>query len=166
MSGNQDFYTVRGYEILGKDKEVLSHSMEDYLEMIYRKSLEEGYTRINTIADSLNVQAPSATRMVQKLAKLGLLHYEKYGVVQLTVEGRRIGRFLLKRHQIIEEFLKNIGVEEKLLVNVELIEHNVTKGALFKIEILNKFFSEHPEILEKFTQYRARQEKNYYSKEE
>ena len=109
MSGNQDFYTVRGYEILGKDKEVLSHSMEDYLEMIYRKSLEEGYTRINTIADSLNVQAPSATRMVQKLAKLGLLHYEKYGVVQLTVEGRRIGRFLLKRHQIIEEFLKILG---------------------------------------------------------
>lgn len=32
---NKDFHTVRGYEILGKQKKVLTHSMEDYLEMIY-----------------------------------------------------------------------------------------------------------------------------------
>lgn len=155
MDDNQDFFTVRGYEILGKQKEILSHSMEDYLEMIYRYSLAEGYARINTLAESLNVQAPSATKMVQKLGKLGLLHYEKYGVIKLTPEGEKIGEFLLKRHEIIERFLKIIGVEEKLLVNVELIEHNVTEGALNRIKILNEFFETHPDILKEYERFRA-----------
>jgi len=157
---NQEFYTVRGYEIMGKKNHRLSHSMEDYLEMIYRHSLEEGYVRINTLAEALHVQPPSATKMVQKLGKMGLLRYEKYGVVLLTEEGERLGEFLLKRHQIIETFLKIIGVGENLLVNVELIEHNVTTGALEKIETLNNFFAEHPEILEKYERYRASQINN------
>ncbi|MGI6492192.1 MAG: iron dependent repressor, metal binding and dimerization domain protein [Pelotomaculum sp.] len=152
---NQGFHTVRGYEIIGKKAHRLSHSMEDYLEMIYRHSLEEGYVRINTLAEALHVQPPSATKMVQKLGKLGLLHYEKYGVVLLTGEGERLGKFLLKRHQIIETFLKNIGVEQKLLVNVELIEHSVTTGALEQIEVLNNFFKVHPEILEMYKHYRV-----------
>lgn len=153
MNNNEDFYTVRGYEILGKKKKMLSHSMEDYLEMIYRNSLEKGYVRINTLAESLNVQAPSATKMVQKLTRLGLLKYEKYGIIKLTPAGEKIGRFLLERHEIIEDFLKLIGVKEKLLVNVELIEHNVTEGALAKIKILNSFFKSYPEIFEKFKEY-------------
>ena len=150
---NQDFYTVRGYEILEKQKKVLSHGMEDYLEMIYRHGLAEGYIRINTLAESLNVQAPSATKMVQKLTKLGLLEYEKYGIIKLTPDGEEVGKFLLDRHKIIENFLKVIGVEEKLLVNVELIEHSVTTGALNKINILNKFFETYPDILEKFEEF-------------
>jgi DtxR family Mn-dependent transcriptional regulator len=63
------------------------------------------------------------------------------------------------RHKTIEEFLRNIGVEEKLLVNVELIEHNVTKEALEKIELLNKFLEEYPEFLNKFKKYRQAYEK-------
>ena len=39
--------------------------MEDYLEMIYRLSKENGYTRINELSNALNVQPPSATRMVK-----------------------------------------------------------------------------------------------------
>lgn len=137
-----------------KQKQSLSHSMEDYLEMIYRNSLSDGYIRINTLAESLNVQAPSATRMVQKLTKLGYLDYEKYGVIQLTGEGEQIGKFLLKRHKIIEEFLKVIGVEDKLLENVELIEHSVTKGALDKIEKLVQFFDDNPDVLTKLREHR------------
>lgn len=164
MVENQGFHTVRGYEILGKKRAVLSPSMEDYLEMIYRHSLIDGYVRINTLAELLNVQAPSATKMVQKLGKLGLLNYEKYGIIQLTAEGEKLGRFLLERHNTIEKFLKNIGVEQKLLVNVELIEHNVTKDALRKIEILNEFFKEYPDILEKLTLFRkAQEEKDQFS---
>jgi DtxR family Mn-dependent transcriptional regulator len=154
MSYNGDFYTVRGYEILSKRKKLLTCSMEDYLEMIYRSSRKEGYTRTNILAEALNVQAPSATKMVQKLTKLGLLKYEKYGIIQLTEDGEILGEFLLKRHKIIEDFLKIIGVEENLLVNTELIEHNVTTGALSKIEMLNDFFISNPDILEKLKEYR------------
>lgn len=156
MYNNGQFHTVRGYEILDKSKRVLTNSMEDYLEMIYRYSIKEGYTRINTLADALNVQASSATKMVQKLTKLGFLDYKKYGIIQLTKDGERIGKFLLNRHRIIEDFLKIIGVEENLLVNTELIEHNVTTGALSKIEMLNSFFRSNPDIMDKFNEYRSK----------
>ena len=91
--------------------------------------------------------------MVQKLTKLGLLDYEKYGIIQLTEDGKEIGSFLLKRHKTIEDFLKIIGLEENILLNAELIEHNVTKDALYKIENLNNFFRDNPEISEKFRKY-------------
>lgn len=157
--GSRGFHTVRGYEIMEKKKDALSHSMEDYLEMIYRAVAKEGYIRINSLAEHLNVKAPSATRMVQKLGLLGLLRYERYGIVRLTPKGEKLGKFLLDRHNTIEKFLVNIGVEENLLINVELIEHNVTTNALDKIEILNRFFSDFPDILSKLQQYRAIYEK-------
>lgn len=136
MNPNNDFYTVRGYEIMEKKQKSLTHSMEDYLEMIYRSSMLEGYARINTLAESLNVQAPSATKMVQKLSRIGLLRYKKYGIVQLTEQGIQIGKFLYDRHGTIEKFLSMIGVRENLLINTELIEHSVTNDALRKIENL------------------------------
>jgi Mn-dependent DtxR family transcriptional regulator len=43
--------------------------------------------------------------MVQKLTEAGFLKYEKYGIIFLTDQGREIGEFLLKRHNIIEKFL-------------------------------------------------------------
>ena len=154
MYNNGEFHTVRGYEILDKGKKLLTNSMEDYLEMIYRTSIEEGYTRINLLAEALNVQASSVTKMVQKLNKLGLIKYEKYGIIQLTDDGREIGIFLMKRHRTIEDFLRLIGLEENILLNTELIEHNVTSDALYKIEMLNSFFQNYPEVLEKYEEYR------------
>lgn len=157
--GSKGFHTVRGYEILDKQNEALSHSMEDYLEMIYRAIEKEGYVRINTLAEALNVKAPSATRMVQKLGVLNLLRYEKYGIVRLTSKGEKLGRFLLERHNTIEKFLTNVGVVENLLINVELIEHNVTNDALHRIDLLNRFFNDFPDIPVKFQQYRLLSEK-------
>ncbi|WP_243108685.1 metal-dependent transcriptional regulator [Clostridium rectalis] len=154
MGNNENFYTVRGYEILNKEDKILTKSMEDYLEMIYRKSLKKEEVRINTLAKSLNVKPPSTTKMVQKLTQLGFLDYKKYGSIKLTDRGRKMGGFLLKRHNIIQEFLKNLDVKNELLVNIELIEHNITKEALNSIQILNKFFSDNPCILENFNEYK------------
>jgi Mn-dependent DtxR family transcriptional regulator len=124
--------------------------MEDYLEMIYRNSLVEGYMRINTISELLNVAAPSATKMVQKLTKLGLIDYKKYGIIFLTENGREIGKFLLERHNIIEVFLRNLGVNEDILVETELIEHNISAATLMKISLFNKFLIQNTEIVEKY----------------
>ena len=76
-----DFHTFNEY--MKKEDNSLTASMEDYLEMIYRLSLNTGFTRINELSNALNVQPPSATKMVQKLNKLGLLDYKKYGILFL-----------------------------------------------------------------------------------
>ncbi|HQA60975.1 MAG: iron dependent repressor, metal binding and dimerization domain protein [Tepidanaerobacteraceae bacterium] len=153
MENNAGFYTYRGYELLRQEKLRLSPSMEDYLEMIYRTCKKQGYIRMTSLAQQLNVQASSATKTVQKLAEMKLLAYEKYGIIQLTEEGRKIGEFLLKRHRIVETFLKNIGVKENLLRQTEMIEHHLTADTVRSIDMLNKFFKEYPEIHKQFLQF-------------
>jgi len=152
MDGVEKYHTVRGYQLLEQKQKLLTSAMEDYLEMIYRNSLVEGYIRINTLSELLNVQAPSATKMVQKLTKLGFTDYKKYGIIFLSENGKEIGKFLLERHYVIETFLKNLGVVESLLIETELIEHAITAKTLEKINILNKMF-ENTEIKKKYQQY-------------
>ncbi len=153
MEEASKFHTVRGYQLLQQNKKLLTSAMEDYLEMIYRNSLVEGYMRINTLSELLNVAAPSATKMVQKLNKAGLLDYKKYGIIFLTENGREIGKFLLQRHNTIDAFLKNLGVKEDLLTETELIEHNITASTLHKISIYNKFLEQNPDIIQKYEHF-------------
>lgn len=150
------FHTVRGYQLMEQNKKLLTSAMEDYLEMIYRYSLVEEYLRINTLSELLNVAAPSATSMVQKLHSLSLLSYKKHGIIYLTENGKEIGKYLLQRHEIIEEFLKNLGVKENTLIETELIEHNISATTLQKINIFNKFLKQNSDVidrLEQFSQY-------------
>ncbi|HCS74739.1 MAG TPA: DtxR family transcriptional regulator [Clostridiales bacterium] len=154
MKMNREFHTVRGYQMLNSESKVLTSSMEDYLEMIYRICLENGYARINQLADKLNVRPSSTTKVVQKLYELGLVDYQRYGIIQLMENGKSIGEFLLERHEIIEEFLGNIGVKETLLKDTELIEHDVSLSALEAITSLNKFLTVNPQIKKQYDAFR------------
>ncbi len=151
---NKQFHTFRGYEIIKKDEDHLTPSMEDYLEMIYRNCQEEGYVRVNQLADQLNVKASSVSKTVSKLSALGYLNYVKYGIIQLTAKGEKTGAFLLDRHDTVEVFLRTIGVKETLLLETELIEHYLSIETIKNIKILNSFFRESPEIVQKFQQFK------------
>lgn len=152
MDEMQKFHTVRGYQALEHNNRLLTSAMEDYLEMIFRNSLVEEYMRINTLSELLNVQAPSATKMVQKLSRLGLLNYKRYGIIFLTDKGAEMGKFLFDRHNVIEDFLKKLGVRDNLLVETELIEHNVSVNTFHRLQLLNRFFEENPDIMKKLEQ--------------
>ena len=149
MSGDR-FYTFRGYEIMRQDQKILTPSMEDYLEMIYRYSIEKGNIRINVLANLLNVQTPSASKTVRRLHELGFIKYEGYGIVALTSSGSEVGAFLLNRHREVYEFLNNLGVVENLLMDTEMIEHNISMETLGKVELFNEFCRVYPSIKEKF----------------
>jgi len=151
---NQEFHTFRGYEIIKKNKDHLTPSMEDYLEMIYRNCQLEGYVRINQLAEQLHVKAPSASKTVSKLSDMGYLAYEKYGIVKLTAKGEIMGAFLLDRHKSVEVFLRNIGVQDTVLLETELIEHYLSIDTVQNIKILNEFLAASPEILEKLRQFK------------
>lgn len=154
MKINKEFHTVRGYQMLNSEGKILTSSMEDYLEMIYRICLKEGYARINQLADKLNVRPSSATKVVQKLFILDLVDYQRYGIIQLTKEGKSIGEFLLNRHKIIESFLRNLGMEETLLKDTELIEHDVSLSALQAIYCLNRFLDNNPQVKAQYEAYK------------
>jgi DtxR family Mn-dependent transcriptional regulator len=153
MMQKEEFHTVRGYQLLNLGDKPLTSAMEDYLEMIYRNSLKEGYMRIHILSELLNVKPSSATKMVQRLTKRGYLDYQKYGIIFLTEEGKKYGKFLLERHHVIEQFLKSIGIAENLLVETELIEHNISINTMEKIDWFNRFIEAHPEVLTAFKHF-------------
>lgn len=157
MNQEDGFRTMRGYEMHSKNANYLTPSMEDYLEMAYRLSRDKGYTRISDLAAALNVQPPSATNMVQKLAETPYLNYERYGVVELTDSGVELGQYLLRRHEILEDFLRIIGVQEGVLQETEKIEHNVSPATMERIILLVHFLQDHPECLEAFGRYQDQQ---------
>lgn len=151
--GNNNFHTFSEY--MKKEDHSLTASMEDYLEMIYRLSMDTGFTRIHELSDSLNVQPPSATRMVQRLAELQLIKYEKYGVIMLKEDGKCMGKALLKRHNTIEEFLRVLGISETgLLMETEKIEHTISEDTIKCFEEYMNFLKDNPEIIIKFDAYR------------
>lgn len=149
---NEDFYTFSEY--MKKEDDTLTASMEDYLEMIYRLSEKTGFTRIHDLAEALNVQPPSATKMVQKLSEIKLIDYEKYGIILLTNEGKESGHFLLDRHITIEAFLRILGVSENVLEETEKIEHTISNKTLEYFEDFIQFIQENPEIISKLDTFR------------
>lgn len=149
---DKDFRTFSGY--MKKEEHLLSASMEDYLEMICRLSAETGFTRINELSEALNVHPPSATRMVQKLGQLNLLQYERYGVILLRAEGKRLGELLLKRHNIIEVFFRLFGISEgKILAETEKVEHTLSDETVECFERYISFVAENQDVLVRFNKF-------------
>lgn len=152
---NNDFHTFGEY--MKKEDNSLTASMEDYLEMIYRLSMNTGFTRINELSDALNVQPPSATKMVQRLGELKLLKYEKYGVIMFEEIGMKMGELLLKRHNTIEAFLRLFGIhEETILTETEKIEHTINYETIKCFEEYINFIKDNPDIITKFDIYRTK----------
>jgi DtxR family Mn-dependent transcriptional regulator len=147
MNCQPKFHTARGYELLEQHQKHLTPAMEDYLEMIYRSGLDGNIVMISTLSENLNVRPPSVTKMVQKLAELGMLKYKRYDYVLLTDTGRELAKFLYERHYIVELFLKNLGVDENLLIETELIEHSISKTTLNRFIMFNSFFLKNPDLL-------------------
>jgi len=144
---NREFYTVRGYALLKQEDSNLTPSMEDYLEMAYRLGKAKGYTRIGDLAEALHVQPPSASKMVQKLSDLGYFNYQKYGLIEFTIQGQDLGNYLLSRHQIIDRFLTLIGVTQGGLEETEKIEHNLSEETVHRLELLVSFLAQSDEWL-------------------
>lgn len=157
---NKNYHTFNEY--MKKNENMLTASMEDYLEMIYRLSLKSGFTRINELSDALNVHPPSTTRMVQRLGNQNLIKYERYGVIVLKEEGRLLGELLLKRHNTIEQFLRIMGVPENLLlVETEKIEHTICEDTIKCFESFISFFESNFDVKDRYDSFKEANEKNY-----
>lgn len=116
-------------------------SMEDYIEQIYLLIESKGYARVSDIADALSVHPSSVTKMVKKLDKDEYLNYEKYRGLILTAKGKKIGKRLVYRHDLLEQFLEIIGVDkENIYDDVEGIEHHLSWNSIDRIGDLVQYF--------------------------
>ncbi|MDE0583681.1 transcriptional regulator MntR [Planococcus sp. 11815] len=136
-------------------------SMEDHIEIIYSLIEQKGYARVSDIAEALSVLPSSVTKMVQKLDKDGYLIYERYRGLMLTPKGQKLGKRLLQRHDLLEQFLRLIGVDEdKIYGDVEGIEHHLSWNSIDRIADLVQLLEEDKGIAEKLKKLSNEQKNN------
>ncbi|MBT8042956.1 MAG: metal-dependent transcriptional regulator [Kiritimatiellales bacterium] len=90
----------------------LSASLEDYLEMIFFLSREDGKARPKDIAERMHVRAASVTGALKALSEKGLINYIPYASVTLTDKGREIAsRIAVKHEALLHFFTQVLGID-------------------------------------------------------
>lgn len=108
--------------------------VEDYVEVIYELILEKGAAQVVDISAHLSVSAPTASKMIQKLADDGLVVYERYRAIALTAAGTELAKRVRQRHDVVMDFLRLLGVEEADAHRAtEGIEHHLEPAILDKL---------------------------------
>ena len=125
-----------------------SSTVEDYLERILELINTKGYARVVDIANGLGISQASVTNMVQRLDSEGLLKYEKYRGLALTTVGETLARNITRRHQLLTDFLKLLGLPDDVIFHdVEGMEHHISPPTLRAIEDLTDLLTRRPELL-------------------
>ena len=89
----------------------------------------------------MGVSQPTATKIIARITKQGLVISEPYKNILLTGTGKRLAIDCKKRHAIVKDFLLALGISENTAeIDSEGIEHHVSTETLnaFKAFILKK----------------------------
>jgi DtxR family Mn-dependent transcriptional regulator len=118
----------------------LSKTQQDYIKAIWYLDQIGEKAKMKAVADMLVVKPPTVVAMYRQLSKFGLISYNKQEGAKLTVSGRREAEQLIRKHRLIETFLRTVlKIEEPLLHNeAEKLEHVMSDQLIMKIdEFLN-----------------------------
>ncbi|MFZ5649585.1 MAG: metal-dependent transcriptional regulator [Bacillota bacterium] len=137
---------------------MLSPSLEDYLEEIYRISREGKAVRVTDIASCLNVSLPSVTNAMKKLAENNYIKYRPYKDIVLTEKGKDMGHFLVERNTIIRTFLNLIGSRCNVAAEAEAMEHYLSLPTLTAIVSFVRFTEKNPRWLEEYKRFCRKEE--------
>ena len=115
-------------EKLEFDYEPLSHSLEDYLEvMVDLTGAPNVPVRAVDIARKLEVSKASVSKATAVLKERGFADQPYYGDITLTDEGYHYGSYIWKKHQLLYRFLTEIIGIDPETANYEAcqIEHAI-----------------------------------------
>jgi DtxR family Mn-dependent transcriptional regulator len=118
------------------DNEILSESLEDYLETILELQQAKTVARSKDIAEKLDIKRGSVTGMLKKLAERKLIDYEPYGYVTLTPEGKKIAAEIEKRHIFLKDFFSRVlDINEETADRTACqMEHSMDKATFRKFQ--------------------------------
>ncbi|EOD01042.1 iron dependent repressor [Caldisalinibacter kiritimatiensis] len=132
---------------------MLSPSLEDYLEEVYRLSTNKKEIRIKDIADCLGVSMPSVVKGLKKLNDLGYIVYRPYEEIKVLEKGQKKGRFLVERNKILRDFVEVIGSDADVEQEAEAMEHYLSISTIRCIERLVGFFKQNKSFLNEFKKF-------------
>jgi DtxR family Mn-dependent transcriptional regulator len=113
--------------------EALSSSLEDYLEAIFHIVAEKGAARAKDISKRLRVNSSSVTGALRSLAAQGLVNYSPYDVVTLTSKGGAVAEGVVRRHEVLRDFLiKVLAVPPDLAEESACRMEHVVRGKVLE----------------------------------
>ncbi|MEM7334147.1 MAG: metal-dependent transcriptional regulator [Chloroflexota bacterium] len=123
----------------------LNHqAIEDYLKTIFNLAQDESPVSTSRIAEAREVKPASATNMIQRLAKLNLVVYEKHRGVTLTDSGKKLALEVIRHHRLLELYLMEaLGFSwDEVHEQADILEHVISEKLEERIaQVLN-----HPEF--------------------
>ena len=131
----------------------LTPSLEDYLEELYRFSLCTDSVRVTDLSVKLGVSMPSVTKALHKLKNGQYISYERYGEITLTEKGNILGDFLVKRNQLLKEFLILIKTNCDIEAEAEAMEHYLSEATIRSIQAIVTFLNNNPEWYKVLLEY-------------
>lgn len=104
---------------------------EDYVELIAELTQTLGEARPIDLAARMGVTAPTVAKVLDRLAREGLVARARYRSVFLTAEGAALAEACRQRHEIIVRFLVRLGLDpDTAELDAEGIEHHVSQRTL------------------------------------
>ena len=115
-----------------------TENTEDYLELVAELLNSKGEARIVDIAEKLGIAQATANKTIQRLHSQGYIKREPYRSIFLTYKGQKIASESKKRHNIVYNFLRNLGLDRNTASeDAEGIEHHVSEKTLKKMDNFN-----------------------------
>lgn len=105
--------------------------IEDYVELIGDLLDHAGEARATDIAARMGVRQATVARMIRRLNDQGLVTNEPYRSIFLTERGRAMAEESRKRHGVVLQFLRSLGVDDATArIDAEGMEHHVSETTL------------------------------------
>jgi DtxR family Mn-dependent transcriptional regulator len=113
-------------------------SEEDYLKAIYEIIKTKKIARTREIARKMGVSDASASEMIVKLRKKGLVIHRPHKGLMLTKKGKINAKDVVKKHEVIERFLSDVlKIRKDVHEEAERLEHVISKASLKKMNSLS-----------------------------
>jgi DtxR family transcriptional regulator, Mn-dependent transcriptional regulator len=125
---------------------MITHAMEDYLKVIFKLEDEGSSVTTQSIAERLQVQSPSVTNMIKRLADLNLVQHRPYKGVMLTVTGRKAALEVIRHHRLLELYLAEaLGYSwDEVHEEADRLEHSISEEFEARIDRALGFPSHDP----------------------
>ncbi len=113
----------------------IQESGEMYLETILVLSKKSTYVRSIDICEHMGFSKPSVSRAVNLLKKNGFIEIDNLGHITLTFQGKELAKKIYERHNILKNFLINVGVNpETASVDACKMEHCISDETFTKLK--------------------------------
>lgn len=102
-----------------------SQAVQDYLKVMYKIGRRGEAVTTTALAQRMGVSPASATNMLKRLARLGLVRHVPYRAAALTPEGEKAALEIIRHHRLLELFLhEHLGLAlDQVHDEAEELEH-------------------------------------------